>query len=316
MKIEQNNPKDNRPKKKGCDEAIVRRFKMRLDLIFAYNGLGNQGSTCYLNSVLQVFFMTKDFRGAVESHVSQDQKNIDFQLKSLFKTLKTSEAHPKDILTILNISNVYKQRDAAEYFEMILNKVHPDLSQIFKGHLRHTTRCSKRHVTGVETGPFWTLPLSLKALSESNKSCSVRKCFEEFFQPLTVCGIYCDQCEGKTDATIACELIQSPEILTLLLKRFEFDNHSMSYVKIESQVDVPHIYHAKDCTYELYAVVDHVGSLRGGHYTATIKSYEDHNWYRFDDTYVRPDTSQVSQQGESFSSEKAYLLMYRKELYL
>lgn len=39
-------------------------------------------------------------------------------------------------------------------------------------------------------------------------------------------------------------------------------------------------------TYELYAVVDHVGDLRGGHYTATIKSQDDDQWYNFSDTRV------------------------------
>lgn len=40
------------------------------------------------------------------------------------------------------------------------------------------------------------------------------------------------------------------------------------------------------CDYELYAIVDHFGSLRGGHYTAKIKSFEDYNWYEFNDSYV------------------------------
>ena len=46
------------------------------------------------------------------------------------------------------------------------------------------------------------------------------------------------------------------------------------------------LFSEQNCDYELYAVVDHVGSLRGGHYTARIKSYDDHNWYVFDDSYV------------------------------
>lgn len=37
-------------------------------------------------------------------------------------------------------------------------------------------------------------------------------------------------------------------------------------------------------TYELYAVVEHFGDLRSGHYTATIK--DDERWYSFDDDRV------------------------------
>lgn len=40
--------------------------------------------------------------------------------------------------------------------------------------------------------------------------------------------------------------------------------------------------------YELYAVVDHFGGLRGGHYSATIKTQDEDRWYKFDDTQVTP----------------------------
>ena len=42
-------------------------------------------------------------------------------------------------------------------------------------------------------------------------------------------------------------------------------------------------------SYELYATVDHVGDLRGGHYTATIQSPDDGGcWYDFNDSRVTP----------------------------
>ncbi|XP_038851435.1 ubiquitin carboxyl-terminal hydrolase 13-like [Salvelinus namaycush] len=233
-----------------------------------HHGLYNQGATCYLNSVLQVLFMTKDFREAVESdRPPQEEDTVDLQLRKLFTTLREIETNTKGISSILGIDDVYKQCDAAEYFEKILGMVNPEVSK--------------------------------------------KDGFKEFFKSSTVNGenqMYCDECEKKSDATIECKMEYHPEILTLLLKRFEFDYYSMSYVKINCCVDVPHTLQTEKCEYELYAIVDHFGSLRGGHYTAKIKSFEDHNWYEFNDSHV----TKLQPAPLIESSWSAYLLVYRK----
>nr|XP_033961812.1 ubiquitin carboxyl-terminal hydrolase 7-like [Pseudochaenichthys georgianus] len=70
---------------------------MRSPPAIKYHGLENQGSTYYLNSVLQVLFMTKDFREAVEGLPSENTEHIDLQLESLFGDLKSRTAKTKDI---------------------------------------------------------------------------------------------------------------------------------------------------------------------------------------------------------------------------
>ncbi|XP_035639604.1 ubiquitin carboxyl-terminal hydrolase 47-like isoform X2 [Oncorhynchus keta] len=277
-----------------------------------HHGLYNQGATCYLNSVLQVLFMTKEFREAVESNrPPQEEDTVDLQLKKLFTTLGEIETNTKGMSSILGIDDVYMQCDAAEYFEKILGMVNPEVSKIFKGQLRHITTCLGKHVMSDGFGPFWTLPLSIADPSDCYKTFSVKDGFKEFFKSSTVTGenqMYCDECEKKLDATIECKMEYHPEILTLLLKRFEFDYYSMSYVKINCCVDVPHTLQTEKCEYELYAIVDHFGSLGCGHYTAKIKSFEDHNWYEFNDSYV----TKVQPAPLIDSSWSAYLLVYRK----
>ncbi|XP_059211523.1 ubiquitin carboxyl-terminal hydrolase 47-like [Centropristis striata] len=199
-----------------------------------------------------------------------------------------------------------EQRNAAECLEMILRKVSPKASEVFQGQLRHTTKCkSKKHIINEETNPFWTLPLSLK--DTDGTLYDVESSFQRTFQKEDLKGnnVYCKECQKKTDATKECEMVEDPQILTLLLKRFDFDYNTTSIVKSDCFVKVPRELQTKKKTYSLYGVVDHMGSLSGGHYTATILSDEDQNWYEFDDDRVR------KAQEPPNSSQTAYLLMYR-----
>ncbi|KAJ8008439.1 hypothetical protein DPEC_G00104830 [Dallia pectoralis] len=280
-----------------------------------YHGLYNEGATCYLNSVLQVLFMTKVFREALECN-SEEKYIVDFKLKRLFTTLMENETYTKDILLTLGIENVHEQCDAAEYFEKILSMVNPKASKLFKGELRHSTTCSNGHITSNEIGPFWTLPLSMADPLDSSNTYCVNDGFCDFFKSSTVSGenqMYCDDCEMKADATIECRMEVYPDILTLLLKRFEFDYYTMTYVKINRSVEVPHTLQTEEHDYELYAIVDHFGTLRGGHYTAKIKSFEDHNWYVFRDSYVKKLCFQPNSK-RTERSNSAYLLVYKKSL--
>uniref|UniRef100_A0AAQ4QS78 USP domain-containing protein n=1 Tax=Gasterosteus aculeatus aculeatus TaxID=481459 RepID=A0AAQ4QS78_GASAC len=257
-----------------------------------YHGLKNEGATCYLNSVLQVLFMTKNFREAVKRHVCDNQANefID-QLTSLFDDLQQHEAYTYNITKKLGIDNVYEQRDAAEYFEKILRLTSEAASQIFHGESTQKTKCSTCHNETDRSEAFWHLPLALGDFNSRDHS--VEDDIEKYFRASHFSGkdqLYCDKCEEKSDATITCEIKHHPEVLMLLLKRFEFDYQYMTYVKINQTVKVPFTLQIpENQTYELYAVVDHVGDLRGGHYTATIRPQDDEKWYHFDDTRVSLD---------------------------
>lgn len=111
-----------------------------------------------------------------------------------------------------------------------------------------------------------------------------------------------------------CEITHTPEVLTLLLKRFSFNCTQRCYVKLNCKVEVPHTLRVKvmtpltrgclvqqhhslsdllsfpspqSYTYNLYALVHHYGDLTGGHYVAEIKSLETGQWYLFDDDMVQ-----------------------------
>ncbi|XP_016522821.1 ubiquitin carboxyl-terminal hydrolase 26-like [Poecilia formosa] len=112
-----------------------------------------------------------------------------------------------------------------------------------------------------------------------------------FFTPTTFNGdnqMYCEICDDKVDATRKYVITDHPDVLLLMLKRFDFSYRFMSYIKINCTAEVPHtIEIPENQTYELYAVVKHIGDLRGGHYQAVIKSKDEGGtWFVFDDTSV------------------------------
>ncbi|KAM8748252.1 uncharacterized protein AB9X84_015992 [Acanthopagrus schlegelii] len=280
-----------------------------------YHGLQNQGETCYLNSVLQVLFMTEDFRAAVERHCCENTATecIDRQLRDLFDDLKGQTADTYNITRKLGIHRVYEQQDAAEYYEKILSLTSPDASQIFHGWLTDRTTCS---ACGTETdtdGAFWHLPLALT--DSCSEHYSVVDGIKKHFRASEFSGenqMYCEQCDAKCDATTQCVMKHHPEVLMLLLKRFDFDYSDMTYVKINQTVDVPRTLQIpENQTYELYAVVDHSGDLSSGFYTATI--WDDEKWFNFFDSRVTLADHQPFQENNFEESCSAYLLFYRKK---
>ena len=57
--------------------------------------------------------------------------------------------------------------------------------------------------------------------------------------------------------------------------------------------------------YDLYAKIDHKGSLFSGHYEATVKSNDNNNWFRYDDSYV------VKQNESDLCKANTYILFYQ-----
>ncbi|XP_062239657.1 uncharacterized protein LOC133949713 [Platichthys flesus] len=280
-----------------------------------YHGLFNQGATCYLNSVLQVLFMTEDFREAVERYDPHNPECIDPQLRDVFDELLKQTSDTNEITNKLGIHTVWEQQDAAEYFEKILTMTSSEASQIFHGESTQNITCSRCRKESNTNGRFWYLPLEL--VNSHSDLYSVVDGIDEYFRTSRLGGenqMYCGNCETKSDATMTCVMKHHPDVLTLLLKRFDFDYRYMSYVKNNRVVVVPSsLQIPENQMYELYACVDHFGDLRGGHYTATIKSQENEKWYYFNDTSVTLLYYQPFQKDIIERSQSAYLLFYRKK---
>ena len=111
-----------------------------------YRGLINEGSTCYLNSLIQTLFMTPEFRTNVYSYVYYSKKieskhSIPYQLQKLFVQLQTSErpVTTKGLLKSFQWTeaDAFEQHDVQEFcrklFEAIeiANKKAQWISELF-----------------------------------------------------------------------------------------------------------------------------------------------------------------------------------------
>jgi uncharacterized UBP type Zn finger protein len=62
----------------------------------------------------------------------------------------------------------------------------------------------------------------------------------------------------------------------------------------------------KPIYYDLYGVVNHFGTMFGGHYIARCQNFKDNSWYQFDDSRV----SKINPN--DVVDESAYVLFYKR----
>lgn len=132
----------------------------------------------------------------------------------------------------------------------------------------------------------------------------------------------------KRDATKRILIDKAPPILTVHLKRFSQDARGrisklQGHVEFGDMVDLrpymhPRCTEKRSCMYRLLGVVEHLGTIRGGHYVAYVRgglknnvetekaSSGDFTWYHASDAYVR----QVS--FEEVLRCDAYILFYEE----
>ncbi|XP_051776389.1 uncharacterized protein LOC114667980 [Erpetoichthys calabaricus] len=233
-----------------------------------------------------------------------------------------------------------RQQDAQELLLCLMNALHEDLkktrsrshsrfesgkssteepkefsiiTQLFEGLLSYDMICLICDHQILTNEVFTILSLPIPA---NTKECSVQDCLELFFQPNALQQgdqIFCPQCEEKQDAAVLTTLSKSPQILILHLKRFQYRGKKKqklnTYVKfvVETLDLSPYLTTRTNSQYFLYAVVNHIGDLDNGHYTAYCRDPFTKHWHQYDDE-IESDIKE-----DFVQSPQAYLLFYSTE---
>ncbi|KAG0426386.1 hypothetical protein HPB47_026516 [Ixodes persulcatus] len=192
------------------------------------------------------------------------------------------------------------------------------ICQLYEGKLKDYVQCLECGSESAREDTFLDVPLVVRPFGSSQAYGSVEEALRAFVTPETLEGsnqYSCDKCGKKCDAHKGLKFVRFPYLLTLQLKRFDFDPVTMHRIKLNDKVTFPEILDLNqfvrlDCTsenvcddtdttdsgsaldeegpyvYELFSIMVHSGSANGGHYYAYVKSFTENQWFCFNDAQV------------------------------
>ncbi|XP_065016564.1 ubiquitin carboxyl-terminal hydrolase 16-like [Musa acuminata AAA Group] len=303
-------------------------------------GLINCGNSCYANVVLQCLTFTRPLTAylleGLHSRICPKKEwCFTCEFESLVMLVKNgrSPLSPIGILSHLhNIGSNFghgQEEDAHEFLRYAIDcmqsaclkeaRKKPDglladettlIQQIFGGYLRSKIRCSRckgksercermMDVTVEIDGNIATLDeallrfTSIEILDGENK-------YE------------CDRCKSYERAKKRLTILEAPNVLTIVLKRFQ----SGKFGKLNKDVRFPEYLNLapymsgddKSPVYRLYAVIVHIDVMNAsfsGHYVCYVKDTQG-KWYETNDSEVKP------MELDKVLSKGAYMLLYAR----
>ena len=310
-----------------------------------YVGMTNLGTTCYLNSIMQLLYMIPEFRFSILSINDGkdkikgeylDDDNTLHQMQKLFINLLFNSDYsivPKDFILSLKDSNnvVFQpnnQKDSQEFYLYICEKLESILKPIpnfqfliknlFTGKICNSYKCEKCNNITKNYEEFKSLTLKVQNIKNLEES------LDKYISKEKIKDYNCEKCNKKVTVNKNILISQLPNYLVIHLERIIKNYQTNKEIKINGRFEFPLKLNIQkyldindnkdiDCEYILKGINVHKGTAEGGHFVSIIK--EENKWYEFDDKIIR-DFNINNLDEECFGGEEKYktahLLFYEK----
>lgn len=280
-------------------------------------GISNLGAICYMNSVLQQFFMIPKFKNTILTLSNPDKDNLLYQLQKMFVFLSCSERQfylPTDFIEKFKDidgkpTNPYVQCDAQEFLSRFIEQLEENLKSTPYNHLLYSVfggeTCSILKCTNTDCNKVRKSYEKIYYLSLDIKEClNLDDCLHKYIKEEIIEDFLCDNCKKKITQKRHLMINTLPNILIIHLQRIAFNYETFEMEKVNSKVEFEQNISLKefcikdkeeeaideeDYKYKLMGIIIHSGNAQGGHYFSFIDSRLDKNkqtWFKFNDSEV------------------------------
>lgn len=254
------------------------------------NGLRNLGNTCYMNAGIQMLINNKELCTVI---YQEDNSNkfvrILQQFIKVYHSNNQKVLNPSFIKEYMGKLNEefygFNQNDSSEFITLFLDNLNKILGNniidnIFRIKINNTVKCKMLDCLHKRNNTETSVKLMLNIEKHFT---DLDDCYRHFKKSEKLDRdnmVDCEKCKKKTIVSRKAEIIEWPDNLLVVLKRFNF-NSGGRLSKNSQTIKVPLEWRRG---YQLHGVVFHSGSTSGGHYVYIGNN--NNEWYLYNDDSV------------------------------